>query len=57
VVPTLDELFILEREAFLRGTLRSSMNLISGPSRTGDIEGKIIHGIHGPLEAYLVLIG
>jgi L-lactate utilization protein LutC len=57
VLPTLDELFVLEREAFLRGTLRSSMNLISGPSRTGDIEGKIITGIHGPLEAYLVLIG
>lgn len=57
VLPTLDELFILEREASLRGTLRSSMNLISGPSRTGDIEGQIIYGIHGPLEAHLVLVG
>ncbi len=57
VLPSLDELFILEREAHLRGTLRSSMNLISGPSRTGDIEATIIFGIHGPLEAHLVLVG
>jgi L-lactate utilization protein LutC len=57
VLPSLDELFILEREALLRGALTSSMNLISGPSRTGDIEGTIVQGIHGPLEAYLVLVG
>lgn len=57
VLPSLDELFILEREATIRGELRSSMNLISGPSRTGDIEATIVQGIHGPLEAYLVLIG
>ncbi len=57
VLPSLDELFILERETLLRGELPSSMNLISGPSRTGDIEATIVHGIHGPLEAYLVLVG
>jgi L-lactate dehydrogenase complex protein LldG len=57
VLPSLDELFILEREAFLRGDLASSMNLISGPSRTGDIEATIVQGVHGPLETHLVLIG
>jgi L-lactate dehydrogenase complex protein LldG len=57
VLPSLDELFVLERESLLRGELPSYMNLISGPSRTGDIEATIVQGIHGPLETHLVLVG
>ena len=57
VLPSLDELFLLESEAQADGTLASSMNLITGPSRTGDIEGVIVEGIHGPIEVHMVLVG
>lgn len=56
-IPSLDELFALERAEMFNGTLAGSMNLISGPSRTGDIEATIVQGIHGPIETHLVMVG
>lgn len=56
-IPSLDELFALERAEMLNGTLAGSMNLISGPSRTGDIEATIVQGIHGPIETHLIMVG
>ncbi len=56
VLPSLDELFLLERESHVQGRLAGSMNLITGPSRTGDIEGAIVTGIHGPTEVHLALV-
>jgi L-lactate dehydrogenase complex protein LldG len=40
-----------------RGGLPRSVNLISGPSRTGDIEQTIVLGAHGPSRVHLVLVG
>ena len=57
VLPSLDELFALERADQLDGVSTASMNLISGPSRTGDIEATIVTGIHGPFEVHLVMLG
>ncbi len=57
VLPSLDELFAIERAANIDDSLTSSVNLISGPSRTGDIEATIVQGIHGPIETHLIMVG
>jgi L-lactate dehydrogenase complex protein LldG len=40
-----------------RGTLPRATNLVSGPSRTGDIEQTIVLGAHGPYRVHVVIVG
>jgi L-lactate dehydrogenase complex protein LldG len=42
------------RSAF--GDLPRSVNFVSGPSRTGDIEQKMVLGAHGPARVHIVVV-
>jgi L-lactate dehydrogenase complex protein LldG len=45
------------RDRFGKGTMPRTLNFISGPSRSGDIEQKIILGAHGPRALHLIVVG
>ena len=57
VLPSLDELFVLRRRELLAHEGPSYMNIISGPSRSADIEQTIVREIHGPGNVHTVLLG
>lgn len=56
VVPDLPAAFDRVRERYA-GDYPSLISLITGPSRTGDIERVIVLGAHGPKRLTVVLIG
>ena len=45
------------RKKFGKGEMPRTVNLISGPSRSGDIEQKIILGAHGPRALHVIVVG
>ena len=53
ILTGLDELFTVLPSP---GEVTSSMVLITGPSRTGDIEMTLVRGVHGPGEITVVLV-
>jgi L-lactate dehydrogenase complex protein LldG len=54
VVAHYEEGFALIRAE--RGQLPRATNLVSGPSRTGDIEQTIVLGAHGPYRVHIVIV-
>lgn len=54
IVEGLEDAFALVRSE--RGELPRATNIISGPSRTGDIEQTIVLGAHGPYRVHVILV-
>ena len=54
IVDGMEDAFALIRRE--RGVLPRAVNLISGPSRTGDIEQTIVLGAHGPFRVHVIVV-
>jgi L-lactate dehydrogenase complex protein LldG len=53
----LETLIASLRETYGKGEMPRTVNLVTGPSRSGDIEQTILLGAHGPRAVHLVLVG
>ena len=56
VVGAYEEAWTRLRARFGNGTMPRAVNMITGPSRTGDIEQTILLGAHGPRRLHVLLI-
>jgi L-lactate dehydrogenase complex protein LldG len=54
IVDGMEDAFALIRSE--RGALPRAVNMISGPSRTGDIEQTIVLGAHGPFRVHVIVV-
>ncbi|MGH6825697.1 LutC/YkgG family protein [Methyloceanibacter sp.] len=57
VVGSYEAAFDRLRAIYGEGSLPRTVNLISGPSRTADIEQTIVRGAHGPKRLHVVILG
>lgn len=45
------------RARYGKGTLPRTVNMVSGPSRSGDIEQTVLLGAHGPRRLHIIVVG
>jgi L-lactate dehydrogenase complex protein LldG len=57
IVGPYEEVWDRLRQRFGEAELPRTVNFITGPSRTGDIEQKILLGAHGPKRLHVILVG
>jgi L-lactate dehydrogenase complex protein LldG len=54
---SLEDAFAGISETYGKGEMPRTVNFVTGPSRSGDIEQKIIMGAHGPRALHIVIVG
>jgi len=57
VVGDLETALTKVRKRFGKGKMPRAVNLVSGPSRSGDIEQKLVLGAHGPRALHILVVG
>ena len=57
IVGSYEEAWDRLRKIYGERTLPRTVNMISGPSRTADIEQTIVRGAHGPRRLYVLIQG
>ncbi|MGR6466675.1 LutC/YkgG family protein [Rhizobium sp. PAMB 3182] len=53
---TMEEAFEGIRQTYGKGTMPRTVNMVTGPSRSGDIEQTILLGAHGPRALHIVIV-
>lgn len=54
---TMEEAFARLRKTTRRKGMPRAVNFVTGPSRSGDVEQKIILGAHGPKALHVIVVG